>query len=197
MRRSRLPLLLACAWLGGCALPQALPEASGPQVPANAVVVIGKFELVPPFNQELEQDTHWQVLGDGRILNQVAMATSSKPQPVRTSQFVMKDWRTYIDAQWDQPFAVRASRQTTYLNGAITQLDVVSQDRLWFPGQLYFEAPDNAGAVYIGTVRYTRNDFNRIVKVEVIDEYAQTLAELGPQYAAAGAVEKSLLQPVD
>jgi len=197
MRHSRLTLLFACAWLAGCTLPQALPEANNRQAPANAVVVIGKFELVPPFNSELEQETHWNIVGDGQILNQFAMATARAPQPVNTDQFAMKEWRTYIDAQWGKPFAVEARRQTTYLNGGMTQLDLMSQDRLWFPSQLYFEAPDDAAAVYIGTLRYTRNDFNRIVKVEVIDEYSQTVAELGPQYGVAGAVQKSLLKPVD
>lgn len=197
MRRASAILLFACAWLGGCALPQALPEAGNLQTRANTVVVIGKFELVPPLNPELEQETHWNVIGDGRTLNQFAMATGSSPQPVNTSQVSMKDWRSYIDAQWGEPFAVEARRQTTYLNGGMTQLDVMSQDRLWFPSQLYFEAPADAAAVYIGTLRYTRNDFNRIIKVEVIDEYAQTLATLGPKYRDAGNVQKLLLQQVD
>lgn len=197
MRRASLILLLACAWLGGCSLPQPLPEASDTQARGNGMVVIGKFELEPPFNPELEQETYWNIVGDGQILNQFAMAVSGTPQPVNTSQVSMKDWRSYIDAQWGQPFAVTATRQTTYLNGGMTQLDLKSQDRLFFPGMLYFDAPEDASAVYIGTLRYTRNDFNRIVKVEIIDEYSQTIAELGPQYRVAGAVHKSLLKPLD
>jgi hypothetical protein len=74
---------------------------------------------------------------------------------------------------------VELERQTTWLKGGMMQLDVMQQDRLWFPGGLYFDVPAGAKAVYIGTLRYTRNDFNTIVNMEVLDDQDVTLTKLG------------------
>jgi hypothetical protein len=54
--------------------------------------------------------------------------------------------------------------------GRERHLDLVKQEKLWFPGGYYFDVPKGAAAVYIGTLRYFRDDFNSITRVEVIDE---------------------------
>lgn len=162
----------------GCALPSSLPTATDLDPPASRVVVIGRFELLPPIIPDLEQQTHWNVVGDDRILNRVLMATGAEATPVDTG-IKMNDWQATIEVQWGQPFMIEAERQRTWMRGAMTQLDLMNQDRLWFPGGVFFDVPQGAKAIYIGTLRYTRDDFNNITKVEVIDEYQQTLQALG------------------
>ncbi|WP_205959719.1 hypothetical protein [Ramlibacter humi] len=83
-----------------------------------------------------------------------------------------------------------------YLHGAVAYLDVVRQERLVFPGGLYFDVPAGARAVYVGTVRYHRNDFNRITRVEVIDERDDVSALPGTP-AERAQVVPALLKPVD
>ena len=61
-------------------------------------------------------------------------------------------------------FFLAGKRQRTYLKGAMVNLDLIDQDRLWFPGVLYFDIPKHAQSIYLGTLRYTRNDFNEIEK---------------------------------
>ena len=73
---------------------------------------------------------------------------------------------------------VKAPRQRTFLNGGVTYLDIAERERLWFPGGYYFDVPSDAGAVYIGTLRFYCNDFNTITKVEVIDERQDIAAAL-------------------
>ena len=157
--------------LSGCAaLPTILPPATDLRGTETQVVVIGKFELVPPLNPQLEQTTHWNVMGDKRILNRIIMATGATLKPANTDSLLGPDWQGIVDAEWGVPFRVKAPRQRTYLNGGFVQLDLRSQDKLWFPGGYYFDVPPDAGAIYIGTLRFTRNEFNRITNVEVIDE---------------------------
>ena len=164
-------------WLGwssllsGCAMiPTLLPPATDLLGSESHVVVVGKFELDPPLNAALEQRTHRNVIGDKRILNRIIMATRNAPGPVDTNALGGPDWQGTIEAEWGVPFRVKAPRQRTYLNGGFVQLDVVAQEKLWFPGGVYFDVPPGARAIYIGTLRYTRNEFNRITNVEVIDE---------------------------
>jgi hypothetical protein len=69
-----LPLLLALL-LQACATPRMLPAATELKAGDAEVVVIGKIELVPPLSP-LEQKSHWNVVGEKRMLGHVFMATS-------------------------------------------------------------------------------------------------------------------------
>ena len=94
------------------------------------------------------------------------------------------------------PFMVKAPRQRTFLNGGVTYLDIAERERLWFPGGYYFDVPSDAGAVYIGTLRFYRNDFNTITKVEVIDECQDIAAALKKTGGSALQVRPSLLKRI-
>lgn len=180
--------------LQACALPRALPEATDLQVGASEVVVIGKIELVPPLDPRLEQRTHWNVVGEKRILGRVWMATGSRHEPVKTSDLDVADFQRSLEVQWGRPFMVKAPRQRTFINGGMAHLDVLEQERLWFPGGFYFDVPPDAPAVYIGTLRFHRNDFNVITRVEVVDERNELPAVLNA--APAAEVRPSLLKRV-
>lgn len=165
-----LLLLLSCLALQGCTLPHALPAATDLHAGPPEVVVIGKIELDPPIDARYEQKTHWNAIGDKHMLGHVLIATGSEFRPVDTFRLDGADFSSAIEAQWGVPFMVKAPRRRTFINGAMLHLDVVAQDRLWFPGGYYFDIPDGAPAVYIGTLRYSRNEFNTITRVEVIDD---------------------------
>jgi hypothetical protein len=90
---------------------------------------------------------------------------------------------------------VKAPRQRTFVNGAVAHLDVMEQDRLWFPGGYYFDVPAGAPAVYIGTLRFHRNDFNTITRVEVVDERKDIPAVLSGS-ASPSDVRPALLKLV-
>ena len=178
--------------LQACAVPQALPETTALDAGANEVVVIGKIELVPPLDPEFEQRSHWNVVGEKRLLGRVWMSTGAEYRPITTSQLEGSEFQRSLEAQWGVPFMVKAARQRTWLNGGVTHLDVLRQERLWFPGGFYFDVPAGARAVYVGTLRYHRNDFNAITRVEVLDERRDVAAVL--RGAPAAEVRTSLLQ---
>lgn len=178
--------------LQACAMPRALPETTVLDAGADEVVVIGKMELVPPLDPRFEQRSHWNVVGEKRLLGRVWMSTGAEYRPITTSQLEGSEFQRSLEAQWGVPFMVRAARQRTYLNGGVTHLDVLRQERLWFPGGLYFDVPAGARAVYVGTLRYHRNDFNAITRVEVLDERRDVAAVL--KGAPAADVRTSLLQ---
>ena len=191
----KLAALLACLALQACTLPRALPVATDLKPGESEVVVIGKIELVPPLNPTFEQKTHWNVIGDKRMLNHVLVATAGEYKPVKTSKMDFADFQNTIEVEWGVPFMVKAPRQRTFFKGALAQLDVVNQDKLWFPGGYYFDVPKGAAAVYIGTLRYFRDDFNSITRVEVIDE-RKDIASVLKAVASPSDVRPSLLKTV-
>lgn len=189
-------LALCCLALEACALPQALPPATDLQPGPAEVVVIGKIELVPPINAEFEQRTYWNAVGEDWLLTNLFMATGPEYRPVNTSEPDGSDFENSLEVKWGLPFLVKAPRQRTFLNGGMTYLDMVEREQLWFPGGYYFDVPSGAVAVYIGTLRYHRNDFNTITKVEVINEPRDIAAALKVIGGEAGQVRTSLLKKV-
>lgn len=187
-------LLLVFAALQACALPQPLPPATDLKAGASEVVVIGKIELVPPINPEVEQRRYWNVLGEERMLTHLLMATGGENKPIKSPEFDGADFQRALEVEWGVPFAVKAPRERTFLNGGVTYLDVRYQERLWFPGGYYFDVPSGAKAVYIGTLRYHRNDFNRITKVEVVDERRDIAAAVKAAGGSVPQVQASLLK---
>ena len=188
-------LLLSYLALQACTLPRSLPAATELKPGDADMVVIGKIELVPPLNPKFEQRTHWNVIGEKRILSHVLVATAGEYKPVKTSKLDVADFQNSLEVEWGVPFMVNAPRQRTFFNGAVAHLDVMKQEKLWFPGGYYFDVPKGAAAVYIGTLRYHRDDFNSITRVEVIDE-RKDIASVLKAGASPSDVRPSLLKMV-
>lgn len=167
------PLVTALAilfFVVGCAVPTALPEAHGLSATDDSIVVVGKVVLDPPFSSELEQTTYWNVIGDRSIRDRVMIATGNESRPIQAGRFQGDGWQNYIDAHWGRYFAVRIPRQSLYLNGIAVPLDVRRQEFLWFPGGMVVRPPLDARSIYVGTLRYVRDDFNQVLDIDVIDE---------------------------
>lgn len=191
---TRLLLFALAVALQGCAGPRALPQAIDLNVAPGEVVIIGKIELVPPLNAHYEQRSYWNVATERRLLERIWMATGAQDLPVTTSVWDTSEFQASVEAKWGVPFMVRAPRGRTYLNGGVAYLDVQHQERLWFPGGLCIDVPAGARAIYVGTLRYFRNDFNVITKTEVVDERRDVAIVL--KDTAAAQVQVSLLKRV-
>ncbi|GEM_PF-2849389 len=184
-------VLLLLLTLTGCSTPNYLPLSNSLSSSTGNMVVIGQFELTPALIPELEQKTYWNAPDEG-FLNSVLVATGRDKTPL-SKPIKSNEWQATIKTELGQPFMVDIQHQRTWLRGAMVLLDAMKQEYLWFPGGLYFEAPETAKAVYIGTLQYHRDDFNRIVDIKVIDEYQKTLATLGLT-AQQDQIAKSLLR---
>lgn len=185
-----VPLLL----LVGCVFPRTLPHADDLNPERGRVVLLGKVELVPPFEAEKEQDTHWNVIGDGRIVNKLYLALGEELQPVSTGRPRLSEWQSTMEVVWNEPFILETGFRKAWVNGGLVQFDAARQDFMWFPGGLAYSAPEGVDTLYIGTLRYYRDDFNNILSVEVLDEWDETLRVLGMQ-DQSHKITKALFQP--
>lgn len=189
----RLAVILCVAMLGsGCAL--RLPDASSDVPPPGRVIVVGKLVLDPPI-AESEQNTQWNVIGEGALRRRVWMATGPKAVPINPDAQKMSDWQNHLRAEWGRTFMVTAPSRRTWLRGAKAQLDASIGSEIWFPGGYWFEAPEGAQAIYIGTLYYKRGDFYSIESVEVRDEYREALREYRKRFGERATLTKALMQP--
>ncbi|HEX9395903.1 MAG TPA: hypothetical protein VF943_04100, partial [Burkholderiales bacterium] len=67
-------------------------------------------------------------------------------------------------------------------------------DRAYFPGGLRVAVNGEDRAVYIGTLRYHRDEFWKITRVVIVDDYAAASAEFSARFGAQQVLHKSLMQ---
>lgn len=194
MKPERIAFVVGLLVLAGCTLPVKLPDATSDTAPPGRVILVGKIEIDPPMEGH-EQSTEWNVIGDGAILNRISMATGPQPVPLQPNAYRMADWKDHISARWGETFIVTAPRHPrTWLRGGMMRVDMSASGEVWFPGGWYFDVPEGANAVYIGTLRYSRGDFYRIRKVEVRDEYRAALKAFREKFGAGASLNKALLR---
>jgi len=192
---SRVCLLGAVlALLQACSLPQRVPDAESGKPDAGNVIVVGKFEITPPVSEiekELGRETESMTFGSQTY--EVFFSVTNQPVKRVSTNLMSDEWENLLSAFWGKTYFKELERKKTYLNAGVLYTDAKSADRVWLPGGMSFTPPAGAQAVYIGTVRFTRDDFWNITKIQIVDEYKKANAEFRKRFGKTVALKKSLL----
>lgn len=171
------------ALLGGCH--SSADRADRGRTPSNnELFVVGKVELVPPLKPE-EQDL--KTAGSGRLKNRIYVFLSDRF--IDMHNLGMGGGKHAALVELNKTFtAKRRGSAPMYYSGGMVWMQsaatysgfmnrrtTVQTDHLYLPSQYTFAVEPKDKAIYIGTWRYHRNEFNQIKKVEYIDEYPQAL----------------------
>ncbi len=194
-----LPILL----VAGCAIPTLHKEAAGFEGSGDTVVVVGRIELVPPLKpgeQDLKMGTFDPLdiksAYQGRALLWLA------PTPKREERTA-----DVFNPPLEQTYFFRIPRTTRYVvHGSVLmhhRVNVVSRrsldvstKELLIPGPIEFDIRPSDQAMYIGTLRLHRDEFNEVTRAELIDEYPQALAEFRKKFGNGAALRRAIARPV-
>lgn len=199
--RRRLPaaLVLAAALaLGACAMPVWPQEepASLAQVGADQVLVVGAIEIVPPLRaNERELDIPNDLFNMEEMIANRAWIKAAADPATRPD-----DSRYLINPRLGETFFFSIPRDMPYLVGGEVTVKYkvvnggVRQRKIRIPGPLRVQAGRGDGAVYVGTLRLTRDEFNEVVKVQVIDHYARAAKAFRRRFGAGVRLRRALLQ---
>ena len=191
--RFRIPVLLLAAALGACAGPARERVDGWSGVGSGETVVVGRIELVPPLRKG---EQRIDALNSGSFENLVYLMADDKnralPDEPKTADF---DGR--IEATLEQTFFVRSSDHPFYILGGVLWLEIGSgQNKAYFPGGLRVPVRTGDKAVYVGTVRYYRDEFWNFSKVTIVDDYDRANAEYRKKFGTKITLRKALLAPV-
>jgi hypothetical protein len=173
--------------------------APAPRAPLNAlselgsdeVVLVGKVELVPALRKH-EQKIRGNVVGN--FENRMYLLMDEKLRPLPEDPRIA-DYAGRIEALMGSTFFVRSKAQPAYVLGGIVFLDMGgnSQQKAYFPGGFQLTTKPGDRAVYVGTLRYHRDEFFEIQRITVVDEYPQANAEFQTKFGKGQALRKALL----
>lgn len=143
----------------------------------DEIVLVGRIELVPPL-EEFEQNL--KTIGSKRYKNAAMFVIGERPVDVQNPG--LRDGKYADGVKFGEDFYLRRKRSDTLIysgsiiltqsamagHGRRTSVDV---ERLILPGGLKYEVQPTDRAIYIGTLRYHRDDYNAITKVDLLDEF--------------------------
>jgi len=190
---TRAILILLGAALAGC-IPAPREEVSSMgSLGGNEIMIVGRVELDPPLRKG-EQKIRGIVIGN--IENRIFLITDEQARPL-PRDLALKDYAGRIEAPIGETFFVRSSSKPFHIIGGMLFLDIGgnSLDRAYFPGGVRVAVNAEDRAVYIGTLRYHRDEFWKILKVTIVDDYAAASAEFNKRFGGQQVLRKSMMQP--
>jgi hypothetical protein len=179
--------LLALA-LAACAPAPRAPLTSLSALGSDEVVVVGKVELVPALRKG-EQKIRGMVVGN--FENTVyLMMLAQDPR--------IADYAGRIEAKFGSTFFVRSKAAPSYILGGVFFLEIggSSQEKIYFPGGFQVAVKPGDRAVYVGTLRYQRDEFFEFQRITVVDEYKEANAEFQAKFGSGQTLRRALLTRV-
>jgi hypothetical protein len=185
------------AWLVGLlALSACAPAARAPLTSIDAlgrdeVVLVGKVELVPALRKH-EQKIRGNVVGNFENRMYLVMDEKLRPLP---EDLRVADYAGRIEALMGSTFFVRSKAEPAYVLGGVVFLDMGgnSQQKAYFPGGFQVAVKPGDRALYVGTLRYHRDEFFEIQRITVVDEYREASAEFAAKFGKGQTLRKALL----
>lgn len=192
--RPRLGLALAVL-LAGCGLTRpAITDLS--QLGPDEVLVVGSVRLTPPLDEQDQKDS-WNVIVPGGYRNKVRLLTGEQFRRL-APPLTMDDYRNNIHLDLGATsFASMPRKPFHILLGAILMDDSNPEDVAYLPGGFKVGVRDDDTAIYVGTLHYHRDEFFRIKRVQVEDDYARALADFRKQFGTGARLRKSLARKTD
>jgi hypothetical protein len=194
INRAWIPAILFIAGtLAGCVPAPRESDGSLSSLGGSEVMLVGRVELDPPLRKG-EQKISGIVIGN--IENRIFLITDEQARPL-PRDLALKDYAGRIEAPIGETFFVRSSSKPFHIIGGMLFLDIGgnSLDRAYFPGGVRVAVNTEDRAIYIGTLRYQRDEFWKITKVTIVDDYPAASAEFSKRFGGQQVLRKSLMQP--
>jgi len=143
---------------------------SAPDAGSGKTIVVAKVELIPGLQKE-EQDFAWNVIGMDQYKNTVLFMTDEKYRRLE-SEPGLSDYKNRLELKMGETnYALTENKPFYALTGMIILASGDSVEHLYLPAGFKVDIRKDDRAVYIGTIRYYRDEFSGITKIEVIDDY--------------------------
>jgi hypothetical protein len=164
------------------------------ELASDEAVLVGRIEIVPPL-QEGEQRLEGLFVNDMR--NRAYFLTDDHWREI-PGEPSMSDYRGHVGELFGKTFSVAVPTHPLYVLKGIMYLHFTHNrwEQAWLPGGLKVNLQPGDKAVYMGTVRYHRNAFMDITRVEVVDEFNKENANFTKKFGTRAVLRKKLATTV-
>ena len=193
-----LPLLVSALLLTGCGTLYKDANSLSELTP-DTVILVGKIEMLPKVEVK-EEDIQLgtfdpfnvrDIYRNRAILHLSDKATATEPTNEAFNPRL--DETYFFRVPKDKRYLVYGSVFTYYKVAVINKYQTESHtNEIVIPAPIELDIKPTDKAIYVGTWRYHRDEFNEVNKAEIIDQYTTALAEFRKKFGADATLRKSL-----
>lgn len=193
--------LAMCALLAGCV---AVSENVGSlaEVGPDAVLLVGRIEVVPPVKPEEQRYRAGVDVFDTRrhFIGRAILFMSDKPDYQERTDVALNpplEETFFVRLPADRRYMVKGSVTMELIARAVSaRQSVMDRAELLFPAPIAIDVRPGDRALYIGTLRLHRDEFHEVTKVELLDQYAAAAVEFHRKFPGSLPPRKALLRGI-
>lgn len=197
----RMAVLAATLMLAACGTLHKSP-ATLDEVSSESVLLVGRIEMRPQVDVK-DEDIKLGTIDPFNMKdvykNRAILYLSDTPVPAERTNDALNprlEQTFFIRIPKDKPYLVHGTVYTSFIVTTITKRRMQTQsNEILLPAPIEFNIRPGDKAIYVGTWRFQRDEFNQVVKAEIIDQYPAALAELRKQFGAHAELRKALPRP--
>jgi len=200
-RLARGCLWLAASLMVGCGTLH--PEVTSlNEISSGMVLVVGQVELVPPLQpgeQQLKLGTFDPLDMAGKLRDRAVLHLANEPKAAEETWEVINPRlgeTFFFRIPQDKRFVVMGTITTKRVTTKVTRRHVVEDVSEILLPRLEFDIKSTEKAVYVGTLRLHRDEFNEVTKAEILDHYAGASAEFKKKFGNRAVLRKAMAKPL-
>jgi len=188
-----------------CVSPALMPVWNAYEARDGKTLIVGKITVDPPLTEKgrniralgsdaISWDTIWMICGGN--MRKVDRTTLSPDSDEFKEKIDAHQGEAFYYACADRPFYFIAGSFYKNIYRMSTSRGISGEyDAVLLPGGFYIDIKPGDKAIYIGTIRYYRDDSFNIKKVEIIDEYDREMPMFRRMFGAIKLRKALIKQP--
>ena len=186
-RRSAALIVVAAAGLIGC-LPPARPHAAAPvSLGAGQTLLTGVIEIAPA---PADSDYHFKHRDDWKGKAFLLVGDLSEPLP---NPLTLSDYKDRIEVTLGKPFHVIVPSRPLHVRGIYVPMQVSDTKVDWIklPARFTIPIDGSVRGAYMGRLRYSRDEYYAVTRVDLIDELELANAETTKRFGAFAQLRRA------
>jgi hypothetical protein len=172
------------------------------EVSPGTVLVVGQIDLVPPLRsgeQKLRLGTFDPLDIAGKLRDRAVLHLADEPAAAEETWEVInpKLGETFFfRVPHDKRFVVMGTITTKRVTTKVTKRQVVEDVAEILIPRVELDLKSTDKAVYVGTLRLHRDEFNEVTKAEILDHYSSASTEFTKKFGTGAKLRKAILKPL-
>lgn len=193
----------AFLFLTGCGPTPQKPVTGVSEIGPDSVVVVGRLELDPPLRPNEQQIRAGTIdpfgVGDTMRDHGFLWFSRSAETPPEKGEIV-------LNPRLGELYFLPVPKSAPYMVGGYIPLQfntrltgprsvTVDDARIEISGGLRYDIRPGDKAIYVGTLRLHRDEFNEVIKAYVVDEYEAAAVEFKKRFGPGTELRKAIPRP--
>ena len=176
------------------------PVTSISEIGADSELVVGRLDLVPPLRPNEQQIRAGTIdpFGVGDTMRDRGWLWFG-----RSAETPTEKGDVVLNPTLGQLYFFRLPRGEPYMLGGFIRVQfnlnmtgprsvAVDEARIEIPGGLRYDIRPGDKAIYVGTLRVHRDEFNEVTKADIVDEYASAAGEFKKRFSDGTPLRKAI-----